>query len=154
MRSLIAAGIVLALTAPAPAPAQAPSEIAIGYLHRVEHKSALSLIAVPAANDGVAGAELAIDDNNTTGRFLNQHFTLAPVELKPQDDPAAAAEALAQRGIALVIADLPADALLKLADAGRARGLLVFNAGATDDRLREEDCLANAIHVAPTRSML
>jgi ABC transporter substrate binding protein (PQQ-dependent alcohol dehydrogenase system) len=152
MRSLIAAGIVLALTAPAPA--QTPSEIAIGYLHRVEHKSALSLIEVPAANDGVAGAELAIDDNNTTGRFLNQHFTLAPVELKPQDDPAAAAETLAQRGIALVIADLPADALLKLADAGRARGLLVFNAGATDDRLREEDCRANVIHVAPTRSML
>jgi ABC transporter substrate binding protein (PQQ-dependent alcohol dehydrogenase system) len=152
MRSLIAAGIVLALTAPAPA--QAPSEIAIGYLHRAEHKAALSLIEVPAANDGIAGAELAIDDNNTTGKFLNQHFTLAPVELKAQDDPAAAVEMLAQRGIALVIADLPADALLKLADAGRPRGLLVFNAGATDDRLREEDCRANVIHVAPTRSML
>ena len=34
------------------------------------------------------------------------------------------------------------------------RGLLFFNAGATDDRLREEDCRANVIHTAPTRSML
>ena len=51
-------------------------------------------------------------------------------------------------------AELSPDALLKLADAGRPRGILVFNAGTTDDRLREEDCRANVIHVAPTRSML
>ena len=30
----------------------------------------------------------------------------------------------------------------------------MFNAGAPDDRLREEDCRANVIHTAPTRSML
>ena len=30
----------------------------------------------------------------------------------------------------------------------------MFNAGAPDDRLREEDCRANVIHAAPTRSML
>ena len=53
-----------------------------------------------------------------------------------------------------IIADLPADALLKVADALRDRGTLLFNAGAIDDRLREEDCRANVIHTAPTRSML
>jgi ABC transporter substrate binding protein (PQQ-dependent alcohol dehydrogenase system) len=53
-----------------------------------------------------------------------------------------------------VIADLPADALLKAADAGAARKLLFFNVGAIDDRLREEDCRANVVHTAPTRSML
>ena len=37
---------------------------------------------------------------------------------------------------------------------GTARGLVLFNAGAIDDRLREEDCRANVIHTAPTRSML
>ena len=31
---------------------------------------------------------------------------------------------------------------------------MLFNAGAIDDRLREQDCRANVIHVAPTRSML
>jgi ABC transporter substrate binding protein (PQQ-dependent alcohol dehydrogenase system) len=30
----------------------------------------------------------------------------------------------------------------------------LFNAGAIDDRLREEDCRVNIFHVAPTRSML
>ena len=55
---------------------------------------------------------------------------------------------------AFIIADLPADALLKAADAIRDRGVVLLNAAATDDRLREEDCRANVIYVAPTRSML
>src|SRR5262249_33603814 len=83
----------------------------------------------------------------------DQHFTLAPVELKDGDDPAAAVAALAQRGVTLLLADLPADALLKAADAAAQR-MLVFNVGATDDRLREEDCRRALVHVAPTRSML
>lgn len=46
-------------------------EIGIGYLRRAEVKPTLSLVEQPAENDGVAGARLAIDDNNTTGKFLN-----------------------------------------------------------------------------------
>jgi ABC transporter substrate binding protein (PQQ-dependent alcohol dehydrogenase system) len=127
-------------------------EIKIGYLRVPESKAAISLLDVPPENDGVAGAKLAIDDNNTTGKFLNQTFSLEEVRLRATDDPAAAVAALAERGVSAVIADLPADALLKAADAGR--DLVFFNAGATDDRLREEDCRANVIHTAPTRSML
>jgi ABC transporter substrate binding protein (PQQ-dependent alcohol dehydrogenase system) len=130
------------------------AEINIGYLRRAEAKSALSLIEVPAANDGVAGARLAIDDNNTTGRFLDQQFSLEDIRLEGGADAAAATMALAERGVSLMIVDLPADALLKAADAGAARKLLFFNVGAIDDRLREEDCRANVIHTAPTRSML
>ena len=129
-----------------------PIEIKIGYLRTPESKTAISLLDVPPADDGVAGAKLAIADNNTTGRFLKQTFALEEVRLKETDEPAAAVSALAEHGVTAVIADLPLDALLKAADAGR--DLLFFNAGATDDRLREEDCRANVIHTAPTRSML
>jgi ABC transporter substrate binding protein (PQQ-dependent alcohol dehydrogenase system) len=135
-------------------PATAATEIKIGYLRQGEPRSAISLLDIPAADDGVAGATLAIDDNNTTGKFLDQHFALEEIDLKDEDDPAAALGTLAGRGVSLVIADLPAAALLKAADAGRARGLLLFNVGAIDDRLREEDCRANVVHTAPTRSML
>src|SRR5204863_1146039 len=100
------------------------------------------------------GAQLATVDNNTTGRFLGQRFSLEDIRLKVADDLVGAVAALAERGISIVIADLPADALLKAAEAGREQGLLLFNAGAIDDRLREEDCRANVIHTAPTRSML
>jgi ABC transporter substrate binding protein (PQQ-dependent alcohol dehydrogenase system) len=131
-----------------------PVEIGIGYLRRAGVKQTLSLVEQPAENDGVAGARLAIEDNNTTGRFLNQHFTLDEVHLSEGEDASKAALALVDRNIGFIIADLPADALLKAADAIRDRGAVLLNAAATDDRLREEDCRANVIHVAPTRSML
>ena len=129
-------------------------EIKIGYLSHAGVKPTLSLVLQPADNDGVAGARLAIEDNNTTGRFQNQHFSLDEVRLKGDDDPAKAALALAERNVSFVIADLSAEALLKAAGALRDRGTVLFNAGAPDDRLREEDCRADVIHVAPTRSML
>ena len=126
------------------------AEINIGYLRRTDPKSTLSLIQTPANNDGIAGARLAIDDNNTTGRFLNQQFSLEDVPLAG----GANAIALAERGVSLVVADLPSDELLNAADAGAPRKVLFFNVGASDDRLREEDCRANVVHTAPTRSML
>jgi ABC transporter substrate binding protein (PQQ-dependent alcohol dehydrogenase system) len=131
-----------------------PAEIKLGYLRRAEPKTRLSLIDIPADNNGVAGAQLALDDNNTTGKFLNQRFSLEDVRLDDDGDAAAAALGLAERGVSLVLADLDADALLKAADAGKTRGVLFFNVGALDDRLREEDCRGNVIHTAPTRSML
>src|SRR5882672_11883971 len=110
------------------------TEIGIGYLGRAGVKSKLSLVEQPADNDGIAGARLAIEDNNTTGRFLNQHFTLEELRLKESDDVAEAAVALASRN-GFVIADLPAEALLKAADALRDRGTVLLNAGSIDDRL-------------------
>jgi ABC transporter substrate binding protein (PQQ-dependent alcohol dehydrogenase system) len=146
---------VIALSALATATFAAdPVEIGIGYLGRAGVKPTLSLVEQPAENDGVAGARLAVEDNNTTGKFLNQHFTLEEVRLKDGDDAAKAAVALADRKIGFIIVDLPADALLKAADANRDRGTVLFNAGSIDDRLREEDCRTNVIHAAPTRSML
>jgi ABC transporter substrate binding protein (PQQ-dependent alcohol dehydrogenase system) len=153
MIRLLVGAIGLGMLATA-APAADPVEIGIGYLGRAGIKPTLSLVEQPAENDGVAGARLAIEDNNTTGKFLNQHFTLEDVRLKDGDDAAKAAVALADRNIGFIIADLSADALLKAADAVRDRGAVVFNAGSIDDRLREQDCRANVIHTAPTRSML
>ena len=124
-------GVIVGLSALATSALAAdPLEIGIGYLHRSGVKPTLSLVEQPAANDGLAGARLAIEDNNTTGKFLNQHFTLEETQLKPGDDVAATTMALADRNIAFIIVDLPPEALLKAADAVRDRGRLLFNAGA------------------------
>src|SRR6266700_3913274 len=131
-----------------------PVEIGIGYLHLASVKPTLSLVEMSTENNGVAGARLAIQKKKTTGRFLNQHFTLEETRLKDGDDAAMAAAALADHGIGFILVDLPADALLKAADALRDRGTVIYNVGAIDDRVREEDCRANVIHTAPTRSML
>jgi len=149
IRFLLASAVLVAAASGA-----SGAEIKIGYLRQAEPKAALSLLAVPADNDGVAGAQLAINDNNTTGKFLDQQFSLEDVRLPAGGDVAAATAALADRGVALVLADLAPASLLQAADAGKARGLLFFNVGAIDDRLREEDCRANVVHTAPTRTML
>lgn len=130
-----------------------PITIGVGYLGAAATRSTLSLVEKPAENDGFAGARLGIEDNNTTGKFLGQRFTLEERRIKDGEDPVQAATALADKNGFIVI-DLPADALLKVSDALRERGTLLFNAGAIDERLREADCRANVIHTAPTRAML
>jgi ABC transporter substrate binding protein (PQQ-dependent alcohol dehydrogenase system) len=129
-------------------------EIKIGYLRQAPSRIRISLIDVPAANDGLAGAQLAADDDNATGRFLNQRYTLIEKLLGENDDPVEAMQGLADQGASFIVTSLDADRLLKIADAGKARGETLINALALDERLREQDCRANVFHVAPTRSML
>ncbi len=130
------------------------SDVKLGYIRAYAPQLALSVLDVPPRDEGVAGANVAISDNNTTGRFLGQKFSLDVVEVKPDSDVLAVFDAMAGRGISTILADLSAAQLLVLADAAQPKGIIVFNVGATDDRLREEDCRANVFHTAPTRSML
>ena len=65
-----------------------PVEIRIGYLGPAGIRPSLSLVQHGAGNDGLAGARLAIEDNNTTGRFLDQRFVLDDVRLNDKDDAA------------------------------------------------------------------
>ena len=134
--------------------AQDTLDIKIGYLRRAQRQETISLVQMPPPDNGVAGAQMAAKDNDTTGRFLNQRYLLVDLHLKAGDDPAMAVAELARQGIALIVVDLPADDLLKAAEAGKADRILFFNAAATDDRLRQKDCRANIVHTAPSRAML
>jgi ABC transporter substrate binding protein (PQQ-dependent alcohol dehydrogenase system) len=147
----VALGMLVALSR---LEAAVPAEIHIGYLRLVEPKLTISVLDKPPPDDGIAGAKVAINDDNTTGKFLDQKFFLDDVKVGPEDDPVAAAERLADQGTSYIVADLPAEMLLKVADAVHSRGILVFNAGATDDYIREEQCRDNVFHTAPARTML
>jgi ABC transporter substrate binding protein (PQQ-dependent alcohol dehydrogenase system) len=154
-----ACAAAIALAAPLGAsfaqPAQTPDmPIAVGVLRSVHSKETISILDIPPDNDLVAGAELGLEDNKTTGKFTNQEFTLQDRKLAEGEAAAEAVRKFASEGIHLIIADLPAAQLLAAADAGKESNTLLFNASAPDDRLREEDCRANVFHIAPTRSML
>jgi ABC transporter substrate binding protein (PQQ-dependent alcohol dehydrogenase system) len=114
----------------------------------------LSLLDMPAANDAVAGAELAINDNNTTGRFLNQDFALEVVQDLSADALITEVAARVGQGTAFVVLDVRPQTVLALADRLKDAPVLLLNAAATDDALREEDCRRNVVHTAPSRSML
>ena len=143
-----------------PLPAQQASspkpamEIRIGYLRAYEPQLALSILDVAPRDEGVAGATVAINDNNTTGKFLGQSFALDVVQTKLQADVVPAFKEMMARGDKFVLTDISAAQLLSIADIARENGALLFNVGATDDSLREEQCRSNVFHIAPTRSML
>ena len=131
-----------------------PTEIRLGYLRAYEPRLALSVLDIPPRDEGVAGAEVAIGDNNTTGKFLGQSFALDVAEVKLDADVAAVFNGMTAKGERYILADISAKQLLSIADIARDKGVLLFNVGATDDMLREEECRINVFHTAPTRTML
>lgn len=154
--AMFCAGLAEPVRAQQPAAESAPAvlEIPIGLLTReVPPPPLYDLLAVPE-DDAVAGAALAITDNNSTGTFTGQHFTLNTTTLAEDEDPVAAAKALVAAGNRLLIVNLPAPELLAVSDAVTPLGAVVFNVGAQDDSLRAENCRAGVFHVAPSRAML
>lgn len=128
--------------------------IPVGYLRSTESRLTISLLDKPARDNGLAGAKLAMDDNDTTGQFMGQRYKLTDVNLRAGDDPVPALAKLASQGILLVLTDLPGGAVLKLADAAAGQKQTIFNISAPDDSLRGADCRNDLIHVAPSRAML
>ncbi|HYG90661.1 MAG TPA: ABC transporter substrate-binding protein [Azospirillum sp.] len=146
--------LACALVLGAPAWAADPAVIRIGYLTRAEEpRIPLTFLEPVAEDEGVQGARLAIADNNTTGRFLNQRFELVETTVPADGSVEEAVRDLAGQGIRLLVADLRRDELLAAAAVPEARDMLVFNTRAPDDDLRNERCRANVLHVTPSRRM-
>lgn len=131
--------------------ARAEVEARIGLVMvQQERPLPLSRIEDPAGDDMLAGAEVALADNTTTGRFLGQTYELTA--LSPTAEEAVAqVTAAAQDGVGFFAVAAPADLLNTIADA--VPGALVMNLQATDDALRLADCRPNVFHVAPSRAM-
>ncbi len=132
----------------------APLEVTLGALMRKRPPPPLYEIDPVPADEGAAGAGLAIVDNNTTGRFTQQHYTLNQVVLEDAQAAPEAAVKLADGGAGLLLVDLGADELLAVTDALKDRDVVIFNVSAADDRLRGADCRGRLFHVAPSRAML
>ena len=129
--------------------------VPIGYLKQeVKRGIPLSRLNVEPKDIGIAGGEIALKDNNTTGRFTKQSFSLEVEHVAIGGDAVAALGKLVASGHRFVLVDAPADTLLKLSDSVKGKDVLLFNVRATDVSLRQEDCRANVLHTAPDRAML
>jgi hypothetical protein len=145
-------------TGPFAQPAAQPAETrTIGILllrETLDRPPPLSLLDIPPRDEGVAGAKLAIADNNNTGRFLGQEFRLDIIESAKADELLSETEKWVGAGQHFLVLDVRPQTVLMLADALKDKDALLFNAGAPDESLREEDCRANVLHTSPSRSML
>ena len=129
-------------------------KVDIGYIAYAKPTPPLYDLDAAPQDEGLKGVALALVDNNTTGSFIGQSFDVTEALVAPDESPVEAARKLAEKGVRLFIADLPAAELIQVADALRPQGALVFNVSAPDDRLRGPDCRANLFHIAPSRAML
>ncbi|WP_445502708.1 ABC transporter substrate-binding protein [Microvirga sp. G4-2] len=146
--------ILLALFLMRPALAQ-EGAIAIGLITQTRDPvQPVSPLDREIRDEGVAGARLGIADNATTGRFTAQRFTLVERTIGNDARPEDVIRALAHEGIRFVVTDLDAPHLLEAASAPEAREMLLLNARAPDDALRNESCRANMLHTIPSRAML
>jgi len=129
--------------------------VQIGWLSEAIKRSLpLSYLDQPPGDEGIQGARLGIDDNNTTGRFTGQSFALIESIVPEGGDLAAGLRQLGARGARLVVTDLAAPQLLSVTGMPEAQGITFFNTGSADDRLRGEDCRADILHLLPSRAML
>ncbi|MEV8468038.1 ABC transporter substrate-binding protein [Fluviibacterium sp. DFM31] len=129
------------------------TRIDVTYLHvETPRPPVLSNLDPEPADLGLAGAQLAVRDNATTGRFLGHAYTLDTVSVALGEDPLAAARR-ALSSTDLLVLDAPAEVLLAIADLPEAARALIFNTSAEDTDLRGQNCRANILHSAPSLAM-
>lgn len=152
---LLALAATLAASPAPAAQAQAaePLQVRIGYLgYRPDPGPLLSNIIPEPADAGLQGAELAIVDSNSSGRFLKQEFHLANASVDSPEALLQAAKVQHDQGLRLFVVNAPAASLRTLSAA--LPDSLLFNAGSPDDSLRSSQCLGNVLHSLPSRAML
>ncbi len=132
-----------------------PTLVSIAYLKQdVKEPIPLSRLNVKPDDLGLAGAEIALKDNNTTGQFTNQRFKLDVERVPVGGDAIAALQKLVKSGHRFVLVDAPAETLIALADAVKGQDVLLFNISAPEVSLRQEECRANVLHTVPDLAML
>lgn len=162
MRSIVTVSLVSCLAVGAlPAAAQAPAapgaeapQLVRAAVLRVDKPALppISRLEVAPEDLGFAGARLAIEDNDTTGRFMGQDFEAVEVTATPET-ASAELDAILGQDIRFVVLLADEATTLALADQAGDRAL-IFNAAARGDALRGADCRANLIHTAPSHAML
>ncbi|MEH7827989.1 ABC transporter substrate-binding protein [Gemmobacter denitrificans] len=146
----LCAAMVLAVALPAGAQQQKPAlAVPMVYLRQEVPQPPVLSNLDPIPDDlGIAGAEVALKDNQSTGAFMGQDFSLTVISVPPDGDlPAAARDALAQAQ--LVLLDGEAAHLMAVTDLPEAKGALFFNVAAGDEALRSDECRANLLHTIP-----
>ena len=101
-----------------------------------------------------AGAEVALKEARFVGSAVGVQFELSHHSEADVQAATATIERLAEQGVKYFLLDLPGDAVAEIARRSRGLELLLFNLSALDDALRQSDCQAQLLHLAPSHAML
>lgn len=130
------------------------SELRIGYLKlQTKPKLALSNLDPIPENLGLDGLRLAIADNNTTGQFTGQKFSLKEIIVPADGNPVDAFNSLAANHYQIIVTSLPATIISQIEPVAQQKNILVFDTLTRDDGLRVALCGSNILHLMPSRAM-
>ena len=101
----------------------------------------------------IAGAELAITDNNSTGRFLKQKFVLHSLVSPEREAIQSSIENWVEQGIVFIVLSVPKDFMLQLSQKYQDKGVVFFNVRNRDNELRTKTCPANIWHIIPSHAI-
>jgi ABC transporter substrate binding protein (PQQ-dependent alcohol dehydrogenase system) len=102
---------------------------------------------------GVLGAELAIEDNNTTGKYTKQTFSLEKFIVPMDGNVVDTFNQKIAKKYAYVVTNLSPALTNTVADLATAKDVLIFDAATVDDALRNKECRGNVMHLLPSRAM-
>lgn len=99
------------------------------------------------------GARVAIQESKFVGSALGLEFRLERERVRDAAHAAETIIAMNGNGVHYFLVDAPAEVLAETAKQVRDRPVLLFNVSAPDDRLRNELCQGNLLHVIPSHAM-
>jgi ABC transporter substrate binding protein (PQQ-dependent alcohol dehydrogenase system) len=131
-----------------------PIKVDISYIKLTQESSpSLSNIFKTPEDTGYSGARLAINDSNTTGKFLKQHFDITNFSTKKKEKLLTYINDEYNKGRSIFILDVPSTQLEKINVWAKNKNILLFNVSEHADDLRHTQCLASVFHTTPSNAM-
>jgi len=131
-----------------------PITVDISYVQLLQKRSpALSNIFPIPDDTGYSGAKLAINDSNTTGKFLQQHFEITHFVTKKSPELLTYIEGEYALGRRIFILDVPLPQLIPINQWAKDKSVLLFNVGEPADEIRSTQCLSAVFHTIPSNAM-
>ena len=122
------------------------------FTQRPTPPAALSNLDPFVADKGDLGAELAVNDNNTTGQFTGQQFQLLKIIVPAEGDAVQAFNQI-PADVELVVMNVNPQLWQRLTELPAAKQRLLIDAATVDDANRTAHCGQGVLHVLPSRAM-
>ncbi len=134
--------------------AKGKQAVKIAYLTQTQKtRPTLSNLDPVIENKGILGAELAIEDNNTTGQYTKQQFSLEKFIVPMDGNIIDTFNQKIAKKYAYVVTNLTPELTNTVADLAQAQDVLLLDVATTDDALRNKECRTNVLHLMPSRAM-
>ena len=144
-------------TQASPAAGALPEAARIGYIAQV-HTGPGTPASDPASVEtaghaGLLGGRLGAEEMAYTARLMGARLSLLEAAAGTPEEAVRAAERLVDQHVFALVGGFDPAAALALSRFAERRQVLFFNVGATDDRLRNEDCGRYTFHVEASDAM-